>query len=179
MQRRPGFGLPTEIRPRDGPDENAVTGEEIPIVEPKRNQTEGVAGDVKCLEFVLPRRESLPVANKLVGNRRGQQVDGMNGVMWMQIVGGTSLGGESRSATDVVRVPVGVNHRFDREAHTTSQVQVMMKVTQGVDHDRLPRACDYVAQASSRWPGYLVDRQLGPFDQSAGRIVLTRLSSHP
>ena len=104
--------------------ENAVTGEEIPIVEPKRNQTGGVAGDVKCFEFVLPR--------------------------------------------------------FDREAHTTSRVQLRMKVTQGVDHDRLPCACDYVAQASSRWPGYLVEsptRALRP--ERGSHSTHLRLSSHP
>ena len=37
----------------------------------------------------------------------------MNGVVRMQVVGSTGLGGKSKSAADVIRVAVSVNHRFD------------------------------------------------------------------
>jgi hypothetical protein len=47
-----------------------------------------------------------------------------------------------------------------------------MEVPEGIDHDRFPRACYDVAQAPSRGPAYLVDGQIGTFDQSAGRVVL-------
>ena len=63
----------------------------------------------------------------------------------MQVVGSTGVGGESNSAANVVRVAVGVNHRFDRETRAASQVQARMEVAERIDHDGLPRARDNVA----------------------------------
>jgi hypothetical protein len=100
---------------------NAVAREEIPVVEPKSNQTECVAGNVECLEFVPSDRKHLAVVNEGEGTCDGQHVDGMNGVVRMQIVGSTGLGGKRKSAADVVSAAMGVNHRFDREAPLASQ----------------------------------------------------------
>jgi len=55
----------------------------------------------------------------------------MNGVVRMQVVGSAGLGGESSSSADVVRVAVGVDHRFDREARSARQVQVRMEMAEG------------------------------------------------
>jgi hypothetical protein len=81
-----------------------------------------------------------------------------------KVVGGAGPGGERNSATDVVRVAMSIDHGLDREARFASQVQIMMEMPEGIDHDGLPGAGHHIAQAASRGPAHLVDGQIGTFD---------------
>src|SRR6516164_10089725 len=172
MQGRPGCGLASKVGTRDGPDENAVACEEIFVIKSKSHQPESVAGDVKGMEFVLSDWERLAVANELERNCSGLHVNGVDCIVRVQVVGSARLSSECGSATDVICVSVGINHRFDRETLSASQVQVRLQVTGRIDNDRLPRTCHQVAQAASRGPADLINGQVRTFHKGSGRIML-------
>src|SRR4030095_7302608 len=109
-----------------------------------------MTGDVERLELMPAESEDLAIANEFAGNRGWQDVDGMDGVVGMQVVRSAGMGGERWSTADVIGVAVGVDDRRYRDVRRARQVQVGMEVTQGIDDDRLAGAGHQITQAAPR-----------------------------
>src|SRR5690625_2386452 len=101
VNRCPTLALTPEVGTCDGFNENGVAAQKVTFVEQKHRVAERMAGHVQRLKSDVADGIRGTIPNRLIVQLGGDDIERMNGVVWVQIVGNLQLVGEWWTAADV------------------------------------------------------------------------------
>src|SRR5690606_36419217 len=92
-----------------------------------------------------------------IGDLRRQDVNGVDAVVWMEMVWNSQFRGQSGSPADVIGVYVGIQYSDDLQPLIFDPAEVFIDMAQRIDDDRLTPGSDDVAEAPPGRPDHLLD----------------------